>query len=144
MKTKVALAVLVALLSVPLVAQQSPGFLAPLRNARLVYVTSYAGSQFSVRPLPEDRAAIVAVQNALQKSGRFIVVYEPQDADMVVAVMSRPSEDVLAVYDRLSLRNGQYLWRGMEKGGLSAPGVPLVQQFESALERTPRAPKAKG
>jgi 6-phosphogluconolactonase (cycloisomerase 2 family) len=140
MKAKVAIAALVALLSIPALAQQSQGFLSPLRNARYIYVTSYSGSQLSLNPLPEDRAAIIAVQNALQQSGRFTVVYQPQEADMVVAVMSRPSEDVLAVYDLRSLRGGYYLWRSSEKAGLSAPNMPLVQQLESALAAT-RTPK---
>jgi len=35
--------------------------------------------------LPEDRAAISRVQDAIQKWGKLIVVYRPEDADMVIA-----------------------------------------------------------
>ena len=76
-----------------------PPFPGTLVNARYVYVTSYDGDQFDINLLPEDREAISAVQDAIQKWGKFILVYEPQQADIVLMVMSRPSEDVLAVYD---------------------------------------------
>src|SRR6202158_4823364 len=68
-------------------------------NARFVYVTAYDGDQFNFNLLPEDREAISRVQDAIQKWGKLIVVYRPQDADIILAVESRPSEDVLAVYD---------------------------------------------
>jgi hypothetical protein len=99
-----------------------------LRNARYVYVTSYDGDQFNFNLFPQDREAIANVQDALRKSGRYMVVYEPRNADMVLAVMSRPSEDVLAVYDAHRL-NGTYLWRTMGRGGLDKDETPLVKQF---------------
>ena len=68
-------------------------------NARFVYVTAYDGDQFNPRLLPEDRAAIARVQDAIEKWGKLILVYRPQEADVILAVQSRPSEDVLAVYD---------------------------------------------
>jgi hypothetical protein len=101
-----------------------------LRNARYVYVTSYDGDQFSMDLFPQDREAIANVQDALRKSGKYMVVYEPHNADMVLAVMSRPSEDVLAVYDaRHAGLGGTYLWRTMGRGGLDKNETPLVKQF---------------
>ena len=79
--------------------QNVPAFPGTLVNARYVYVTSYDGDQFNINLLPEDRQAIGAVEDALQKWGKFTLVYEPHQADIVLMVMSRPSEDVLAVYD---------------------------------------------
>src|SRR5271169_3559663 len=79
--------------------QASPPLPRTLINARYVYVTSYDGDQFNPRILPEDRSAIAAVQHAIQDWGKFALVYRPQDADIVLMVQSRPSEDVLAVYD---------------------------------------------
>src|SRR5690242_9064144 len=78
--------------------QQSnvPAFPKTLLNARYVYVTSYDGGQFNPNILTEDREAISNVQNALQQWGRYVVVYRPQDADMIIAVQSLPSEDLLA------------------------------------------------
>jgi hypothetical protein len=116
-------------------AARSDG-LGVLRNAQYVYVASYDGSQFSRNLLPEDRAAISATQKALEQSSQFVIVYKPWEADMIVMVQSRPSEDVLAVYDRNTWQTGSWLWRASEKGGLSEPDVPLVRQLEAALERT--------
>jgi len=68
------------------------------------------------------------------------VVYRPQDADVMLLVQSRPSEDVLAVYDAhggdASSRPSQtYLWRVMGRGGLQKGEMPLVSQFEKAWDK---------
>jgi hypothetical protein len=128
-------AALFTLVPMTLVAKNNSGFLSPFRNARFVYVTSYDGPQFSANLLPADREAISRVQDELQKWGHYTIVYHPQEADMIVAVQSWPSEDVLAVYDRQSWRSGTYLWRAMEKGGLTGPNSPLVQQLEAGLSK---------
>ena len=70
-----------------------------LANARFVYVAAYDGDQFDPNLLPDDRAAIGRVEDAIQKWGKLTVVYRAQDADIILMVESRPSEDVLAVYD---------------------------------------------
>ena len=108
-----------------------PGTLA---NARYVYVTSYDGNEFSPRLLPEDRAAIARVQDAIQKWGKLTLVYRPEDADMVIAVESRASEDILAVYDA-QMFPGTYLWRVMGRSGLQKGETPLISQFEQAFEK---------
>jgi hypothetical protein len=112
-------------------APAMPGILA---NAQYVYVTSYDGGQYNPNLLPEDRAAISRVQDAIQKWGKLILVYRPEDADMVVAVQSRPSEDVLAVYDGRS-SSQTYLWRIMGRGGLQRGETPLITQFQQAFEK---------
>jgi hypothetical protein len=113
--------------------QPFPGTLV---NARYVYVTSYDGDQFNLNLLPEDRQAISTVQDAMQKWGKFIVVYEPSQADIVLMVTSRPTEDVLAVYDAHGWpANGQYLWRMMGRAGLQKGETPLVTDLEKAFER---------
>jgi predicted Zn-dependent protease len=98
-----------------------------------VYVASYDGDQFNPRILPEDRDAIAAVQDAIQKWGKLILVYEPGQADITLLVQSRPSEDVLAVYDA-HLSSGQYLWRVMGRGGLQSGETPLLTKFEKGFE----------
>jgi hypothetical protein len=105
-----------------------------LRNARYVYVTSYDGDQFSPKLLPEDREAIAAVQNAIQKWGKLVLVYRPQDADIVLVVQSHPSEDVLAVYEASAWPQGEYLWRAMGRDGLQANETPLVTKFERGFD----------
>jgi len=111
-----------------------------LANARFVYVTAYDGDQFDPGLLPEDRAAIGRVEDAIEKWGKLIVVYRPQEADIILAVQSRASEDVLAVYDAhrgdSSSRPSQnFLWRVMGRGGLQQSEIPLLSQFEKAWEK---------
>ncbi len=115
--------------------QNVPPFPGTLVNARFVYVTSYDGDQFNINLLPEDRQAIAAIEDALQKWGKFTLVYEPQQADIVLMVMSRPSEDVLAVYDAHGWPGNQYLWRMMGRGGLQSSETPLLTNLEKAFEK---------
>ena len=109
-----------------------PAFPGILANARCVYVASYDGDQFNPNLLPEDRAAINAVQNAIQDWGKLTVVYQPSDADIIILVTSRPSEDLMAVYDAGA--SGNFLWRVMGRDGLQSGETPLVTQFEQGFE----------
>jgi hypothetical protein len=107
-----------------------PGTLA---NARYVYVASYDGDQFDTNLLPEDRNAIGAVQDAIQSWGKLTLVYQPSQADITILVTSRPSEDVMAIYDAHVL-GGNYLWRVMGRDGLASGETPLVTQFEKGFD----------
>jgi hypothetical protein len=107
--------------------------LGTLRNARFVYVTSYDGPQFSPNLLPEDRAAISRVQDAVRSWGDYIVVYRPQQADMILVVLSRGSEDVLTVYGR---GTGAYLWRASRENGFDAEHSALLTALKADLDRT--------
>jgi hypothetical protein len=115
--------------------QNVPAFPGTLVNARFIYVTSYDGDQFNPNLYPEDRQAISTVQDAIQKWGKFILVYEPHQADIVLMVMSRPSEDVLAVYDAHGWPQNQYLWRMTGRSGLEPSEAPLVTNLEKAFEQ---------
>ena len=111
-----------------------------LANARFVYVAAYDGDQFDPNLLPDDRAAIGRVEDAIQKWGKLTLVYRAQDADIILMVESRPSEDVLAVYDAHAgdARSGPsqtYLWRVMGRGGLQKSEIPLFSQFEKAWDK---------
>ena len=117
----------------PQSSQSEQPFPGTLKNARYVYVASYDGDQFNPRLLPEDRDAISAVQDAIQKWGKLILVYEPGQADIILMVQSRPSEDLLAVYDA-HFSGGTYLWRVMGRGGLQSGETPLVTKFEKAFD----------
>jgi hypothetical protein len=112
-----------------------PAFPGTLVNARYVYVTSYDGDQFDPNLFPADRDAIGAVQDSIQKWGKFVVVYEPRKADVVLMVMSRPSEDVLAVYDAHGWPRDQYLWRMMGRSGLQTGETPLATDLEKAFDQ---------
>jgi hypothetical protein len=121
--------VLCILLSVPAFAGKKPSLPAMIVNARYVYVTGYNGSEFSPRSFPDDRRAITDVQDSLKKWKKYIVVYKPEDADLILLVRAGriagirphvtiggripeqerpglgtdadigPGEDMLAVYD---------------------------------------------
>lgn len=110
-----------------------PAFPGILANARYVYVASYDGDQFNPNLLPEDRDAIGVVQDAIHDWGRLTLVYRPSEADIVILVTSRPSEDVLAVYDAHQA-GGNFLWRVMGRDGLQPGETPLVTQFEKGFE----------
>ena len=129
-----------AMLSTATASGNAPQLPRTLANAHFVYVTAYDGDQFDPQLLPEDRAAIARVQDAIQKWGKLTVVYRPQDADIILAVESRPSEDVLAVYDAHSGDGHSgpsqtYLWRVMGRGGLQKSEIPLLSQFEKAWDK---------
>jgi len=104
-----------------------------LTNARYVYVAAYDGDQFDPNLLPDDRAAIANVQDSLRQWGRYVIVYRRQDADMVLLVQSRPTEDVIAAYDART-PGSDYLWRAMGRGGLQKGETPLVSQLQQAVE----------
>lgn len=112
-------------------SQNIPPIPRTLSNARFVYVAAYDGDQFNPDLLPDDRTAISRVQERVQKMGKLTLVYRPEDADIILLVQSRPSEDVLALYDAHGL-GGTYLWRVMSRGGFQQGEVPLVSQFEKA------------
>jgi len=119
-------------------ADAVPALSKTLTNARYVYVTSYDGDQFNSHLFPDDRAAIAAVQDAIQKWGKLVVVNRAQDADIVLMVQSRPSEDLLAVYDGRGWPSNTYLWRVMGRNGLDEKETPLMTQFETAFEQAAR------
>ena len=126
-------AVTVSLAAPP--SYSSQPFPGTLRNAKYVYVTAYDGDQFDPALLPEDRQAINSVQDAIQKWGRYVLVYRPEDADIVLMVQSRPSEDVLAVYDAKLWPEQNYLWRVMGRDGLQQGETPLVTTLQKAVEK---------
>ena len=78
--------------------------------------------------------AIGAVQHAIQSWGKLTLVYQPSQADIIILVTSRPSEDVMAVYDGHQGLNGNYLWRVMGRDGLASGETPIVTQFEKGFD----------
>ena len=130
----VLLLAVVSSMAAPNVSQSKVlAFPGTLTNARYVYVAAYDGDQFSPNLLPEDRAAIANVQDSLRQWGRYVIVYRRQDADMVLLVQARPTEDVIAAYDA-HLPSADYLWRAMGRSGLQKGETPLVSQLQQAVE----------
>ncbi len=116
---------------------KAPTFPGVLANARYVYIASYDGDEFNMNLFPEDRAAIGAVREAIQTWGKLSIVYRPSEADIIILVTSRPTEDLLAVYDA-HMGLGSYLWRVMGRDGLQTGETPLVTQFEKGFESVQR------
>lgn len=108
-------------------------------QARFVYVTTYDGNQWSPNLLPEDRQAVTDVQDALKKWGKYIVVYRPEDADIILAVQKRGTEDVLAIYQAGLGASSTPLWRGMQQGGLDSQEMELMTRFQRAVEKAQAA-----
>ena len=111
-----------------------PAFPGTLANAQYVYVAAYDGDQFDTNLLPEDREAISSVQNAIQTWGKLTLVYQPYQADIIILVTTRPSEDVMAVYDGHQGTKGNYLWRVMGRDDPASGETPLVTQFEKGFD----------
>jgi hypothetical protein len=144
MRKQTAILALLAVMILGVAAWAKPAsFPGIFRNARYVYVTSFDGSQWNPNILPEDRAAIGEVQDAISSWGHFIVVQEPRDAEMILVVQRRGSEDELAVFDPSRGRDATYLWRVMGRGGLDKNEMPLFQEFRQAFESSLPAEKAK-
>jgi hypothetical protein len=134
----VLLSLALVMLSTAAAAGNAPQLPRTLANARFVYVTAYDGDQFDPPLLPDDRVAIARVQDAIQKWGKLMVVYRPQDADIILAVESRPAEDVLAVYDAhsgdaSSRPSETYLWRVMGRGGVAEERDAAVFAIRESL-----------
>ena len=75
------------------------------------------------------------MQNAIQNWGKLTIVYRAAEADITILLTSRPSEDLMAIYDAHQGPSGNYLWRVMGRDGLQAgENPPPVTQFEKGFE----------
>jgi hypothetical protein len=145
---------------------QTPDTLPKLVNhAHYVLVTTYAGDDLTnPQMMPDDRQAVLDVQNAIKSWGRYALAYNQKDADLILLVRkghvveSLPgvhvgvgsttpaniganvptnmgdSRDMLALYDASYGLDAAPLWRNSQKGGLAGPDVPLVQQLRKRVE----------
>ena len=69
------------------VARDKPIIPKLIVNARFVLVTTYHGNDpANVRIMPEDRQAVTDVQNAIEKWGKYTVVYEASNADLIIVI----------------------------------------------------------
>ena len=132
---------------------------AVVKNATYVYVMAYSGDVFSPEVTPDDRHAVQNVQSAIEKWGRYRLVYNRAEADLVLVVRTgRVAEvkggvqvgthgsaksiggevgdphDTLEVYMSSEGANGPPLWRGRAHDGLKAPEMRLVQELRSKVE----------
>jgi hypothetical protein len=116
---------------------------------------------------PEDRRALDAVRDLVEKWDRYVITPRLASAQLVIAVragrrmqagirMGRPgdrpntsgvgielssNEDMLSVYDGASEAGfGTLLWRGQRADGFRTPSPALVEQFKTDVEAAGRKP----
>ncbi len=136
MKQYCSLAVIVILLaSMAAFAQQSP-MPELVANARFIYVTTYDGPYWSKNVLPDDRNAVTNLEAALRSWGKYIVVLHPAQADIIMVVQKRPTEDTMAIYDNRPRVSSIPLWRAMQDGGLDGKEPRLLNSFRKAVENS--------
>ena len=99
-----------------------------------MYVTSWDGSEFSPRVLPEDRQAIVDVQDFIKQWNHWAVLYDTYQADLIIVVMRRGSEDVIWIYDARLPRSTVPLWWVGQRGGLDSKELPLMRRLQALVE----------
>ena len=81
------LAVIALLMTAPiLMAKDKTIMPAIVTHATYVMVTTYNGDELSPRVTPDDRQAISDVKAALQKWGRYSLVYTPNEAELLIVV----------------------------------------------------------
>ena len=133
---------------------------AVIKSATYVYVTTYWGDVFSPNVTPDDRHAVQNVQSAIEKWGRYKLVYNRREADLVLVVRTGrlaevkggvqvstthgsaesvggevgDPQDTLEVYVASQGINGPPLWRGRALDGLKAPEMRLVQELRSKVD----------
>ncbi len=112
-------------------------------RARYVYVTSWDGSEFSPRVLPEDRQAIVDVQDFIKQWNHWAVLYDTYQADLIIVVMRRGSEDVIWIYDARLPRSTAPLWWVGQRGGLDRKELPLMRRLQDLVEAAEKRSSAK-
>jgi hypothetical protein len=133
--------------------------LARAMNVAIGFDTGFDFTQHP--PSTEDREALYAVRQGLERSGRYWIVSNPKDAELLIAIRVRfvldassgkpvrrhgltfrgeghAKADILSVYDARFLPLGNPLWRGVQFGGLSGDRPALLASFEGDVERLAR------
>jgi hypothetical protein len=83
---KVSLLAVVLLLAAVSQSKEKPGMPALITNATYVFVTTYDGDLLNPDLTPEDRQAVNDVLKAIEKWGRYKLVYKFQQADLILVV----------------------------------------------------------
>ena len=171
MRRRLCLLLLPILSAVSAVAQGYDPLPKLVVHARYVFVTTNAGGDLTnPSVMPDDRQAVVDVQNAIKKWGRYAVVYDAKDADLVLLLRkghtteSQPgirigagstikptvganvptdmgdSRDLLALYDGAQGVDGAPLWRELATGGLDPPQMALIGDLRAAVDKAAKVP----
>ena len=81
-------------------AKEKNGMPALITNATYVFVTTYDGDLLNPEVIPEDRQAVDNVQEALEKWGRYRLVYKLQEADLILVVRTGRALEINAGIQR--------------------------------------------
>ena len=170
--TRRALCFLVALLFVPfIVAKEKATFPKFIVGAKYVLVTTYFGDNLAdSRVPPADRQAVIDVQDAIRDWGRYTLVYERKNAELIILVRKgrtaetrngigihagsdrSPSvgpitdadggdpQDMLSVYNAALGTDTAPMWRDRMTNGLNTPEVKLVQELRTKVEAAAKNP----
>ena len=139
-------------------------------NAKYVLVTTYFGTPPNARIPPDDRQAVDDVEAAIRKWGRYTLVYERKDADLMIVVRKGrvagiqtgvgvqigseqhpavgpktnadlgDSRDTLAVFRAAEGFDSAPIWQARETDGLKTPVIPLLAKFRKRVEATAKLP----
>ncbi len=109
---------------------------------QFVYVTTYDGPLLSNQVPPEEEQAAGNVQAALMKWNLYAIVNRRGQADLILMVMKRPTEDALWVYDARQGTDSPPLWYASQRGGLSG-SMPLLQELHQQVSRAREAQGAR-
>ena len=82
------------LLAPALRAKDQPPISAVVKNATYVLVTTYSGDVFNPEVTRDDRQAVQDVQKAIEKWGRYKLVYKQREADLILVVRTGRSMEV--------------------------------------------------
>lgn len=151
------------LLVVPVLGAKDQPISAAVNNATYVLVTTPAGDIFSPNVPQEDRQAVQDVQKAIEKWGRYKLVYKREEADLILVVRTGRTasveggvkagnksgsngvsgmsvggengdpQDTLEVY-LASQISASPLWRGRAEHGFVPPEMQLVKDFRAKVE----------
>ncbi len=170
--TRRAVCFLLAFLFVPfVVAKDKPTFPKFIASAKYVLVTTYFSDDLAdSRVPPVDRQAVIDVQDAIRDWGRYSLVYERKNAELIILVRKgrtaetrngigihagssrSPSlgpttdadggdpDDMLAVYNASLGTDTAPLWRGRMRDGLNAPEVKLIHELRTKVEAVAKTP----
>lgn len=153
-----------ALTMPPGLSAQGPVLDQRLARAQKVAVGFDTVLGFSAQPAtPEDRDARYALLSELESWGRYLVVSNPDQADLLIAIRTRwfvdgpgrstardhhglkfrgagaARADFLSVYDARYRKAGLPLWRHSLVGGLS-DDLPLLAKLRGDVESLHRTP----
>ena len=153
----------IVLMIVPALGAKEQPISAVVNNATYVMVTSYSGDRFSPDITTDDRQAIADVQQAMEKWGRYKLVYKAREADLILVVRTGRAlevrggaqtgsstgprgsgqsigaetgdpQDTLDVFMASQGIDGTPLWRARAEKGLTPPEMSLVKEFRSKVE----------